>query len=222
MRLSLKLALAATALWAIPTAASASVNIVNNGSFEQPIVTDPCCNTTPTDPLPDWVVAPGGDVNSVNGTYGSTNVVHPNLAYEGDQYLDLVGQSASGDISQMLNTVAGQVYTLTFAYSNNVFSGANIASADVLIDGIVLATVVHTGATTSDLNWSIFTDTFTAGSNSTKLEFASLLGDQNGSIFLDAISVTATPEPGTWAMMILGFGLAGAAVRRRKRQLAVA
>jgi hypothetical protein len=31
-----------------------------------------------------------------------------------------------------------------------------------------------------------------------------------------------TPEPGTWLMMILGFGLAGAGLRRRKQKLALA
>lgn len=29
-------------------------------------------------------------------------------------------------------------------------------------------------------------------------------------------AVTAVPEPGTWGMMLLGFGLAGAALRRRR------
>jgi len=28
----------------------------------------------------------------------------------------------------------------------------------------------------------------------------------------------AVPEPGTWAMFLGGFGLMGAAIRRRKRQ----
>lgn len=35
------------------------------------------------------------------------------------------------------------------------------------------------------------------------------------------VSVTAVPEPASWAMMIAGFGLAGAAMRRR-RTLAIA
>ncbi|WP_293347597.1 PEPxxWA-CTERM sorting domain-containing protein [Phenylobacterium sp.] len=38
---------------------------------------------------------------------------------------------------------------------------------------------------------------------------------------LDSLTVTAVPEPTTWALMIGGFGLAGAALRRR-RSLAVA
>ena len=31
----------------------------------------------------------------------------------------------------------------------------------------------------------------------------------------------AVPEPATWAMMIVGFGMAGAAMRRHKRQMVV-
>ncbi|GGB30130.1 hypothetical protein GCM10011380_19480 [Sphingomonas metalli] len=32
---------------------------------------------------------------------------------------------------------------------------------------------------------------------------------------------TAVPEPGTWAMMLLGFGMVGAAARYRRRKLAI-
>lgn len=37
---------------------------------------------------------------------------------------------------------------------------------------------------------------------------------------LSFVGVSAVPEPATWAMMITGFGLAGAALRRRRTQLA--
>ena len=33
---------------------------------------------------------------------------------------------------------------------------------------------------------------------------------------------SAVPEPATWAMMIVGFGLAGAAMRRRREAPALA
>lgn len=45
-------------------------------------------------------------------------------------------------------------------------------------------------------------------------------------VFVDNFTVgtqmpsSAVPEPATWAMMITGFGIAGAAVRRKRRQLA--
>lgn len=37
--------------------------------------------------------------------------------------------------------------------------------------------------------------------------------------FYTAASIASAPEPATWAMMIVGFGLAGAALRRRKPQV---
>jgi len=52
----------------------------------------------------------------------------------------------------------------------------------------------------------------------TGLTFAS---SQN-SFEVDDISGSAVPEPATWAMMITGFGLAGAAIRRRRTVLSVA
>ena len=42
----------------------------------------------------------------------------------------------------------------------------------------------------------------------------------NGSITYSVIS--AVPEPASWAMMIAGFGLAGAALRRRGTIVAIA
>ncbi len=44
-------------------------------------------------------------------------------------------------------------------------------------------------------------------------------GDNFGSI---TFSIAAVPEPATWALMILGFGAVGAAMRRRGARLATA
>jgi len=33
------------------------------------------------------------------------------------------------------------------------------------------------------------------------------------------VTINAVPEPGTWAMMLLGFGAAGFAMRRRRTAL---
>jgi len=41
-------------------------------------------------------------------------------------------------------------------------------------------------------------------------------GDAKGSVTIHVDSAGAVPEPATWAMMIAGFGLAGAALRRRR------
>lgn len=48
--------------------------------------------------------------------------------------------------------------------------------------------------------------------------------DQPGWIFLSEVRFTGiwVPEPGTWGLMIAGFGMVGLAVRRRRRQRAPA
>ncbi|WP_448580504.1 PEPxxWA-CTERM sorting domain-containing protein [Thermaurantiacus sp.] len=60
------------------------------------------------------------------------------------------------------------------------------------------------------------------GSTTMTLQFANVGGDNIGAI-LDDVSIRVTPggggvipEPGTWAMLIAGFGLVGAAARRRR------
>lgn len=44
----------------------------------------------------------------------------------------------------------------------------------------------------------------------------------NAAFTLNGVTATAVPEPATWATMILGFGLSGAAIRRRRRSPALA
>jgi hypothetical protein len=46
-------------------------------------------------------------------------------------------------------------------------------------------------------------------------------GDGNvpSSVLLDSVRVSGVPEAATWAMMVLGFGLAGAALRTRRRAI---
>lgn len=41
-----------------------------------------------------------------------------------------------------------------------------------------------------------------------------------GNVLLGGLVLTSVPEPGTWTMMLLGFGAIGAAMRRNRRKLA--
>lgn len=209
----LRYAIAALAIGLIPAVASAQ--IVTNGGFEQPTVGNPCCTTSPPDPLPGWTATP--NVNVVNGTFNGTNTPGPNLASEGTQYLDLVGQGGMGSISQLLTLTPGQLYNLTFAFSNNGFSPneSTSASASFSIDGLT-GSVTHNTATPTNLDWQIFSGSFTATGTNT-LSFINTAGGPNEGILLDAISVTPLPEPATWAMMLLGFGAIGLATGRRRQ-----
>ena len=44
-------------------------------------------------------------------------------------------------------------------------------------------------------------------------------GGYSGAVRYWSTGVAAVPEPGTWALMLVGFGAAGASLRRRRRSL---
>ena len=63
------------------------------------------------------------------------------------------------------------------------------------------------------------------GGNTLYTGYATVISDGDGnvgglidSITFEAAAVPAVPEPSTWAMMILGLGLVGSEMRRRRRQ----
>ena len=201
-----------------------------NGGFESPHISNSCCTTIPGNGTVDpWDVV-SGNVNVVNGYYGSQGVdmnPAPNLAKEGTQYLDLIGEGYAGSISQSFDTVLNQVYTLTFSYSHNIFGGPSVPpltfSADFSVgdlnNQLLHGSVTHSSGTNTDLNWKTYTGSFVGTGAPETLNFTNTSpATGNAGIFLDAISVSAAPEPATWMMMIGGFGVAGVAMRRRRRE----
>jgi hypothetical protein len=152
-------------------------------------------------------------------------------AFQGSQIFDLVGYGSTGAVSQSFTTTIGQQYQLTFAYSDNPGSGftsQSAAQAAVFVLGagnatLLSTTIAHDNAVHSNLNWSLYSGTFVANSESTTLNFNTLFGQNNGGIMLDAVAVSAVPELSTWAMMLIGFaGVGFIAYRRAKKATAAA
>jgi hypothetical protein len=54
------------------------------------------------------------------------------------------------------------------------------------------------------------------GATGILFDFSGLSYNNNSGFIANFATVSPAPEPATWAMMIVGFGMAGAAVRRRK------
>jgi Protein of unknown function (DUF642) len=210
-------------LWAVAVAAglapcgSLAANLILDGGFETPDIGDVWYETFtspfPT-PLDSWNPS-NVDIVSSLGAPGNAP------AYQGVQYLDLVGtgpdgtELSTGTISQTFGTVVGETYTLSFAYANNPWS-TSTASASVSVDGLS-GSVTHDTSTTADLNWLIYTNTFVATSSSATLTFTETVGANNGGVLLDAVSVTGVPETSTWAMMLAGFGGLGLLGYRARR-----
>lgn len=119
-----------------------------------------------------------------------------------------------GDTSLLLNvdTVLTNPTWTSSNFNGIVFSSSNFSQ----LSGVGL---------NSSTNLSGFDlSRVTLTGDQLRLNFAGLSYDTNTIVGLDFSANQAVPEPSTWAMMLLGFGLIGGAMRaaRRKPKLAYA
>ena len=210
MRLSLT-ALAAS----IALTFSANAATIVNGSFETG--TNPGGFTTVgaggTD-ITGWTVS-GNSVDYI-GSYWT--------AQDGARSIDLAGNGI-GTISQILSTVAGQAYQVSFWIARNPDNGINPRTGFVGWNGSNSQfTFNNSTSTAANMGWEQRSFIFGATGATTTLSFSSDAATAAGFYgpALDNVSIAAVPEPATWMMLILGFGLVGGAMRRRKPVAALA
>jgi Protein of unknown function (DUF642)/PEP-CTERM motif len=215
----LRSAVLAIALSAAAVSAASATSLVTNGGFESPVVGQPgsFINETGTG-VTGWTVTTN-NVDVVSG--GGSNPA----AFEGSQYLDLVGFGSTGGIAQTFSTTVGQAYVLSFEYTNNPGdpAAANVTIGSSVNDGSLLSNnVSHSVSTQAIPNWTLFSGVFVANASTETLSFLETTGEDNSGVFLDDVvinttTVGAVPEPSTWAMMILGFCGVGFMSYRRKQ-----
>ena len=211
-RVSSLIAIAAAGL----LASTAGAATIVNGSFE--IGTDPGAgfsNLAAGSPaITGWTVG-GFGVDYIGGYW---------QASDGVRSVDLSGASA-GSVSQSFATSIGTEYTVFFDLSGNPDGGNANKISVVSISGSLPDIKIYTvGASNSrsNMNWETFSYAFTAFDSISTLTFASAEYNPFGPA-LDNVSVidggggigAGVPEPASWAMMLVGFGLVGASARRR-------
>ncbi|SNS07894.1 PEP-CTERM protein-sorting domain-containing protein [Sphingomonas laterariae] len=186
-------ALAATA--AIGTA-PAQAALVVNGDFE-------------TGDFTGWTQGGSTTFDSVTDDAG--------VVFDGD-YSARLGSLTGSTLTQVLDVVAGATYTLTFALANldkdatNSFSVALGDTTFALPDNFV------------PFDYGTFTVSTVATGSTLNLAFAFL--NEPSYWLLDNVSVEGqngvpvVPEPTTWAMLLVGFGVVGSTMRRRRKVVA--
>lgn len=156
-----------------------------------------------------WTVT-SGTVDVVGGAGGFASL----CASGGAVCIDLDGSThQAGILSRSFAATAGTVYTATFDLAGN----QRLGSDSLLVN---FGTASQTFNLASNAPWNTYSLSFTATSNTSyDLSFHNA-GSDNIGIVLDNVSVTAVPEPETYAMLLAGLGLIGTIARRRKSKQA--
>ncbi len=206
-------AVAALAAFGLPATAQAA-NLITNGSFE---------DGTGKPPAGGFVSLPSGSTAITGWTVGNNGIDWIDDGYweasDGQFSLDLSRLSA-GSIAQTFATIVGALYTVTFDLAGNP-DGPNETKVQVTsVNGPPFQELfffnVGPGNTRQNMGWQTKSFSFTANSTQSTLTFGSATNTPFGPA-IDNVSVQAVPEPGTWLMMIVGFGLLGGMLRSRRR-----
>lgn len=196
---------------------------VTNGDFETPGTYTGLYLTS----LPGWQLTPGGtwSVHTANST-AYNGVGGLNSTGTGTFVAFNAGDSVpGGSISQSFALAAG-TYDLSFLFGAFGGSGGSQSLSYLLTDtsGTLLSGTINAGATIdlATLFGSNSFNFYTAGGpvTLTFTDASSSTSSIDG--FLDSVAISAVPETGTWAMMLLGFGMLGGTLRRRRAKPAIA
>jgi hypothetical protein len=180
-----------------------AANLVTNGSFEATSQSNGTWANYSS--LPGWTSGSLG-IELRNNVEGA--------AQDGVKYVEL-DTTGNSFIEQTIHGTG--LVELSFYYSARPNTSTSTNDLTFSLGGFS-DTVLHgVGNSTSLHSWQHYTgqvDLGTSGSAVLRFDAAGTSDRVGGS--LDNISVTAVPEPETYAMLLAGLGLMGAIARRRR------
>ncbi|HLF27899.1 MAG TPA: DUF642 domain-containing protein [Anaerolineae bacterium] len=159
----------------------ATTNLVENGSFEQPALSQNSFQYLGS--IPGWALSEGTAIEVQNRIQGWP-------AAEGYQLVELDSTSSSG-IYQDIPTTPGAAYLLRFAFSPRPGRTASDNVLEVNWNGARLGELIsEDGSDLATTAWTYYTFTVVASSGASRLEFADRGVSNSFGAFVDDVSLT--------------------------------
>ena len=156
----------------------------------------------------------------VTGSTGLTNPTptvnntDPNISKIDFGQLTVGPGAFSGSFTFYSTVLASANFTLDSSTTGTTFNSATLTAPG---GGVTPFNVLNAA---NPASWYLNNALILAGSSSTNLytiDFAGNTNSDNTAVLTGNVSVTPVPEAKTWAMMLLGFGAIGMALRGRRR-----
>ncbi len=181
--------------------AFAGIDLITNGSFENPSVGS------------GYSIFANGDVPGWTSNNNEIEIDYTPLlsmaTYDGTQSVELNGTGPDTISQTVSGLTVGDVYNLTWGYGDRPGYGAQ--EAQVFFGGALVATDNGTGTG----NWTPNSIFLTATSTSETLSFAAISGGGAGNE-IDGVSLLKAPEPSAFIVWTL-LGAVGLFIARRRK-----